>query len=204
MWVSADRSTSIVPGRGVVQLCMCESGASFLCVNRDRILVRNWDKALQSFPPCYTQSPLLTDSPSPLGWNWFVMQTLYAGTSSLRTLKIMPRYFNEIVRSWIRLQDESTQTTDTLKWDIHRRPVIYAASIFFGHKIEKRDFHGAWSEGGSSILFTGRKGAPVNCSQAMIYIFHAFNNIHVYTHYTAQYTCALIRAPQINQAVTNN
>ncbi len=29
---------------------------------------------------------------------------MYMETTSLRTLKIMPRNFNEIVRSWIRLQ----------------------------------------------------------------------------------------------------
>jgi hypothetical protein len=28
---------------------------------RGRILGRNWDKSLKSFPPCYSQSPLLTD-----------------------------------------------------------------------------------------------------------------------------------------------
>jgi hypothetical protein len=28
---------------------------------RGRILEHNWDKSLQSFPPCYSQSPLLTD-----------------------------------------------------------------------------------------------------------------------------------------------
>jgi hypothetical protein len=37
-------------------------------------------------------------------WNWFVMLTLYTETSSMRTLKIMARNLNEIVRSWIRLQ----------------------------------------------------------------------------------------------------
>ncbi len=34
-------------------------------------------------------------------WNWIVMKILYTETSSLRTLKILPRNFNEIVRSWI-------------------------------------------------------------------------------------------------------
>jgi hypothetical protein len=37
-------------------------------------------------------------------WNWFVMQTLDTETSNLRSLKIMPRNLNEIVRSWTRLQ----------------------------------------------------------------------------------------------------
>ncbi len=30
-----------------------------------RILERNWDKSLKSFPSCYSQSPLLTDFTSP-------------------------------------------------------------------------------------------------------------------------------------------
>jgi|LakMenE01Jun11ns_1017448.scaffolds.fasta_scaffold8432406_1 hypothetical protein len=35
--------------------------------NRGRILGRNWDTILKSFPPCYSQSPLLTDLlPPPL------------------------------------------------------------------------------------------------------------------------------------------
>ncbi len=43
-----------------------------------RILGRNWDKSLKSFPPCYSQSPLLKHF-TPLspwvkvGWNWFIM-----------------------------------------------------------------------------------------------------------------------------------
>jgi hypothetical protein len=37
-------------------------------ISRGRILGRNWDKSLKSFPPCNSQSPLLTDftPPSPL------------------------------------------------------------------------------------------------------------------------------------------
>ncbi len=40
-----------------------------------------------------------------VGWNWFVMLTLYvyAETSSLRILKIVPRNLNKIGSSWIRL-----------------------------------------------------------------------------------------------------
>ncbi len=34
-------------------------------VNRGRILGRHWDKSLKSFPPCYSQSPLLTNLPPP-------------------------------------------------------------------------------------------------------------------------------------------
>jgi hypothetical protein len=30
---------------------------------RGRILGHYWDKSLKSFPPCYSQSPLLTDLP---------------------------------------------------------------------------------------------------------------------------------------------
>ncbi len=76
---------------------------------RGRILGRNRDKSVTSFPPCYSQSPLLSDftptprPPSKSGLNWCVMSTLYTETFSLRTPKIMPINLNEIVRSWIRL-----------------------------------------------------------------------------------------------------
>ncbi len=36
-----------------------------------RILGRNWDKSLTSFPPCYSQSPDFTPPPSSLEQNWF-------------------------------------------------------------------------------------------------------------------------------------
>jgi hypothetical protein len=37
-----------------------------------RILRRNWDKSLKSFPPCYSKSPLLTDFTRPLlEQKWF-------------------------------------------------------------------------------------------------------------------------------------
>ncbi len=50
---------------------------TFLCVrwmSWGRILGRNWVKGLKSFPPCYSQSPLLKDPPPPVNvtWNWFV------------------------------------------------------------------------------------------------------------------------------------
>jgi hypothetical protein len=32
---------------------------------RGRILGRNWHESLKSFPPCYAQSPLLTDFTPP-------------------------------------------------------------------------------------------------------------------------------------------
>jgi hypothetical protein len=34
-------------------------------LGRGRILGRNCDKSLESFPPCFSQSPLLTDPPPP-------------------------------------------------------------------------------------------------------------------------------------------
>jgi hypothetical protein len=34
-------------------------------VERGLILGRNWDKGLKNFPPCFSQSPLLTDFPPP-------------------------------------------------------------------------------------------------------------------------------------------
>ncbi len=75
---------------------------------RGRILGRNWNTSLQSFPPCFSQPPLPKIPPPPpakVAWNWFVMWTLDTETSSLITLKIMPRNLNGIVRSWIRLQN---------------------------------------------------------------------------------------------------
>ncbi len=39
--------------------------------DRSRILGRIWDKSLQSFPPCYSQSPLLTDYTPPPPQKWF-------------------------------------------------------------------------------------------------------------------------------------
>ncbi len=39
-------------------------GVSYM-QHRGRILGHNWDKSLKSFPPCYSQSPLLRILPSP-------------------------------------------------------------------------------------------------------------------------------------------
>jgi hypothetical protein len=58
-------------------------------------------KVSRVFPLLFTVSSTPPPPPEP---KWFVMQTLYTETSSLRTLKIMPRNFNEIVRSSIRPQ----------------------------------------------------------------------------------------------------
>ncbi len=54
--------------------------------SRGRILGSNWYQSLKSFPPCYYQSPLLTDPPPP------------------PERQIMSRNLSEIVYSWIRLQ----------------------------------------------------------------------------------------------------
>ncbi len=71
-----------------------------------------WKKSLRSFPPCYSQSPQLTDftptpPPPPLEQKWFETglwrKHIYGKTSSQRTLMIMPRNLNEIIRLWIRL-----------------------------------------------------------------------------------------------------
>jgi hypothetical protein len=45
------------PGRTNVLLTF----RSKLILIRGRIIGRNWDKSLKSFPPCYSQSPLLMD-----------------------------------------------------------------------------------------------------------------------------------------------
>ncbi len=75
---------------------------------RGRILRRNWDKSLRNFPPWYSLSTLLMDftpPPPTLEQKWFETglqwKKLYTETSSLRTLKIMPKNLNEIVHSWI-------------------------------------------------------------------------------------------------------
>jgi hypothetical protein len=56
------------------QHCFCHLHCSVAILHqaniflfRGRILGRNWDKSLQSVPPCYSQSPLITDftPPSP-------------------------------------------------------------------------------------------------------------------------------------------
>jgi hypothetical protein len=64
-------------------------------LNRGRILGRNWDKSVKSFPPLYSQSHQLTPPPPPsnsgLKLVCTVMQILYTESSSLRTRKIMRR-----------------------------------------------------------------------------------------------------------------
>jgi hypothetical protein len=55
-----------------------ESLSSPFFIAWGQILGRNWGNSLKSFPPFYSQSHLLTDSPPPpsrakVVWNWFVM-----------------------------------------------------------------------------------------------------------------------------------
>ncbi len=69
----------------------------FLYTDGGRILGRNWVTTTNGF---YYLSPNLSKSGLKLVCN----VTLYMETSSLRTLKIMPRNLNEILRSWIQLQ----------------------------------------------------------------------------------------------------
>ncbi len=95
---------------------------------RGRIHRRNWDKSLKRFPPCYSQSPLLIDftppppPPDKSGWklacNVNIVQVY--GNSSLRTLKIMPRNLNEIVRSWIWLLFNKTNAHPSTKYWISK------------------------------------------------------------------------------------
>ncbi len=98
---------------------------------RGLFLGRNPDWSLKSFPPCYSQSPLQlclqisvpSNSTQLLAYFFKLTQPLtyfcssvivhckreieeiHTEISSPRTLKILPRNLNKIVRSWIRLQD---------------------------------------------------------------------------------------------------
>jgi hypothetical protein len=97
-------------------------------ITKDRILGRNSDKSLKNFPPCHSQSPLqlyleiyyYSNSRNLLQFLQFsygtllrrkeenlkenhtpfrMVEVIHRETSSLRTLKIMPRKLNEIVCS---------------------------------------------------------------------------------------------------------
>jgi hypothetical protein len=57
--------------------------------SRGRILGRNWDKSLTSFPPCYSQSPLLTDFTSPTPWSEVARNILYGNLNSQRNCAFM-------------------------------------------------------------------------------------------------------------------
>jgi hypothetical protein len=65
------------------------------------IILRNWDKSLNSFPPSYSQSPLLTDFiPTPLWakvvWNRFVMYTLYTDPQVWELSRLWPKPFTNL------------------------------------------------------------------------------------------------------------
>ncbi len=78
--------------------------------NRGRILERNGDKSLKSFPPRYSQSPLQTNSPPPplRGLKLVCNVNIVHRNFKSDTLKIMPRNLNKIVRLWIQLLDRQT------------------------------------------------------------------------------------------------
>jgi hypothetical protein len=69
---------------------------------RGRILGRNPDKSLKSFPPCYSQSPLQLCLEISISSNSrpyllpYGLKKSHTETSSLKTLKIMPRNLNEV------------------------------------------------------------------------------------------------------------
>ncbi len=65
------------------------------CLTRGRTLGRNWDKRV-SLIAIHIHRYYGFYPPPP-----------YTDTSSLRTLKTMPRNLNETVRSWIRLQSDT-------------------------------------------------------------------------------------------------
>jgi len=118
---------------------------------RGRFLGRNPDWRLKSFPPCYSQSPLqlcLEISVSLNSHNFLCMflfkltqpltylyssvivhckreiEEIHTEISSPRTLKILPRNLNKIVRSWIRLQ-YSKATVQTSGFYISNGSLLY-------------------------------------------------------------------------------
>ncbi len=94
-----------------------------------RILGRNWDKSL---PPCYLQSPQLTDftppppPPSKSGLKLVCNVNIVYGNLKSETLKIMSRNLHEIVRSWIRLTLHYVLFTLGLSYDYYT--VLFCAT----------------------------------------------------------------------------
>jgi hypothetical protein len=64
----------------------------------------NPSKSLKSFPPCYSHSYSFYSSVSKEKRGKPMVSEIHTETSTLRTLKIMPRNLKEILSSWIRLQ----------------------------------------------------------------------------------------------------
>ncbi len=97
--------------------------ALLFALTRGRILGRKLGQSLKSFPLCCSQSPLVAGfTPcTPLsksGLKVCNVKIYDTETSSLRTLKIPPRNPNEIVRSWIRLQELFCRTTSLAMPDL--------------------------------------------------------------------------------------
>jgi hypothetical protein len=112
--------------------CKVRSGNSSWCVARWALF--RWSpeaklldvigiKSLESFPPCYSQSPILTHfTPPPphppranskSGLKLFCNVNIVYGNHR-SALTIMSRNLNEIVRSWIRLQSTSATVASLL------------------------------------------------------------------------------------------
>jgi hypothetical protein len=85
-----------------IELIHAHYTVSLVRESRGQTLGRNWDKSLKSFPPCYSQSPLLTDYPTSLEQKWFEpglnVNIVHENLKS-ETLRIMHVNLNEIVRS---------------------------------------------------------------------------------------------------------
>jgi hypothetical protein len=110
---------------------------------RGRILGGNWDKSLQSFPPCYSQSPLLTDlTPPPpwakVIWNWFVIvnieyRNLKSGNSQDYARKPQQNCMSMNSASGVRIVCGAIMNSDTgllLVCSTHTPPVCTIGTLF--------------------------------------------------------------------------
>ncbi len=94
----------LTPSSNLILICHHPSPIIFLfgSISKAEFLDVIGTKVLRVFPPCYSQTPAPFH---PLEQIWFetglLCKTLYTETSSLKTIRIMPRNLNEIVRSWI-------------------------------------------------------------------------------------------------------
>ncbi len=78
------------------------SSLKFFPLYRGRILGRNWDKSLQSFPPCYSQLPLLTDL-SKSGLKLVCNVNIVYGNLKSEKSQDYAQKPQRNLRSWIRL-----------------------------------------------------------------------------------------------------
>ncbi len=99
---------------------------------------------------------------------------MYTETSSLRTLKMMPRNLNEIVRSWIRLQDETL---------LHLWLEEYVAVRVNGLMISQH-----------KTLAIGKTGDVVHCH------FNIADNDHAHVLYLVQYVMHCTRTLSLHNA----